>query len=182
VTVRTCEVFVATKENHTSSSAPVPAHAVEDCVAPTLLAVVVDVHVDVPFTVTDVAFEQSLFVGGLVFAVDATQELVNPPQLLCTYKVYDVCCVKPFAVADVVPAATEPEDTRPVDPLPPAPDDLSSQLYPLDGGEPGAVQERFAVDDEVYDIVGNVGPTQDCTVQININPVEGTQPLRNLTV
>jgi hypothetical protein len=46
----------------------------------------------------------------------------------------------------------------------------------------GAVQERFAVDDEVYDIVGNVGPIQDCTVQININPVEGTHPLRNLTL
>jgi hypothetical protein len=46
----------------------------------------------------------------------------------------------------------------------------------------GAVQERFAVDDEVYDIVGNVGPIQDCTVQININPVGGTHPLRNLTL
>ena len=182
MTVITCEVFVATKENQTSSSAPVPAHATEDCVAPILLAEVVEVQVEELFTVTDVAFEQSLFVGGLVLAVDATQELVKPPQLLCTYKVYDVCCVKPFAVVDVVPAATEPEDTRPVAPLPPAPDDLSSQLYPLDGGEPGAVQERFAVDDEVYDIVGNVGPIQDCTVQININPVEGTHPLRNLTL
>ena len=128
VTVITCEVFVATNENHTSSSAPVPAHAIEDCVAPTLLAVVVEVQVDEPFTVTDVAFEQSLLVGGLVLAVDATQELNVPPQLLCTYKVYEVCCVKLFAVAEVVPAATEPEATRPVAPLPPAPEDLNSQL------------------------------------------------------
>ena len=80
----------------------------------------------------------------------------------------------------VVP--TIPDAASPVDPLPPAPDDLNSQLYPLDGGEPGAVQERFAVDDEVYDIVGNVGPIQECTVQININPVEGAHPLRNLTL
>ena len=130
VTVITCEVFVATNENHTSSSDPpaVAEQAVDDCVAPTLLAVVVDVQVDEPFTVTDVAFEQSLLVGGLVLAVEATQELVIPPQLLCTYKVYDVCCVKPFAVADVVPAATEPDAAKPVAPLPPAPDDLSSQL------------------------------------------------------
>ena len=128
VTVITCDVYVATKENQTSSSAPVPAHATEDCVAPTLLAVVVDVHIDAPFTVTDVALEQSLFVGGLKLAVDATQELVNPPQLLCTYKVYEVCWVNPFAVADVVPVATEPEAASPVAPLPPAPDDLSSQL------------------------------------------------------
>jgi hypothetical protein len=84
VTVRTCEVFVATKENHTSSSAPVPAHAAEDCVAPTLLAEVVEVQVEELFTVTDVAFEQSLLVGGLMDAVEATQELVVPPQLLCT--------------------------------------------------------------------------------------------------
>ena len=75
-----------------------------------------------------------------------------------------------------------PDDTRPVAPLPPAPDERNSQLYPPLGTDAGGVQERFAVDDEVYDTVGEEGPTQDCGVQINVNPVEGLQLFLNLTV
>lgn len=85
-----CDVLSATKENHTSSSAD-PVQPTEDCVAATLLAEVVDVQVVELFTVTGVAFEQSLFGGGLVDATEETQELVVPSQLLLTYNMYDVC-------------------------------------------------------------------------------------------
>ena len=42
----------------------------------------------------------------------------------------------------------------------------------------------MALENEVYVIVGDVGPTQDCTVQINIKPLVGTQDAVevNLTV
>lgn len=57
-------VWVATKEYHTSSSA-VPTQDVEDWVAPTVVPLVVDVHVVLELTVNDGALEQLLFVGGV---------------------------------------------------------------------------------------------------------------------
>jgi len=73
-------VWVAIKEYHTSSSA-VPTQDVEDWVAPTVVPLVVDVHVVLELTVNDGALEQLLFVGGVTQVLDIVKVPVLVPDV-----------------------------------------------------------------------------------------------------
>jgi hypothetical protein len=70
--------LVATKENHTSSSA-VPEQPVEDCVAPTLVA---GVFTQAALTVRDVAPLQLLFAGGAGGVVTHIVNVEDPEPAL----------------------------------------------------------------------------------------------------
>ena len=99
VTVTMCDVPVATNVNHTSSSA-VPAHATCDCVAPTLVELVVAVQLVPEFTVNEVAPEQ------LSLAIDTAIEIVHVfvhPAVVVPVTVYVVALCATEGVPDMEP-------------------------------------------------------------------------------